>query len=280
MKFFAIRFFAVQSSYTLFQEENLVPSDYFFLPFQKQPEIKYYGKTYTTRILNLESEKKQRYLIGYILKSKDIHLIHLEQELFNESEVQNWEKLFFIIDREKQLFVCEQNSTVATPINVKNVLLNLTRSYAQDNGYEIKLDFLVDKFAFWEIIHEARGIYQIAFNLNAPNLFGGSKKANEWLSSLKNVYNMTEVGVDFRNNDAELKYDEEELESYRDYADSGGGSWSLGILQTNGRKKRFRSENHLRTKEIEFDASNPKKIKQTLNDILSWLVNIANDLAD
>ena len=92
MKFFAIRYFAVQSSLQLFQLEDVKPSEYFLLPFSNRMETKYYGKTYTSRLLNPESEEKSRYLIGYLLKSRDIHLIHLDQELFNESEIQNWEK--------------------------------------------------------------------------------------------------------------------------------------------------------------------------------------------
>ena len=280
MKFFAIRYFAVQSTLTLFPPEDLLPSEYFLIPFLKQSEIRYFGKLYTSRLLNPDNDLKSRYLIGYLLKSKDIHLIHLEKELFNESEIQNWEKLFFILDRDTQLFVCEQNSSVATPSNVKNVLNLLARNAAPDSGYEIKLDFLVDKFAFWEIINESKGIYQIAFELNAPNLFGGSKRANEWLTDLKTKYNMTQVGVDFRNENAELKYDDEELESYRDYADSGGGNWTLGVLNQNGRKKRYCSQNHLRTKEIEFDANNPRQIRQFFNQILSRLIDIINDLSD
>ncbi len=53
------------------------------------------------------------------------------------------------------------------------------------------------------------------------------KKANEWLTVLKAKHNMTEVSVNFRNNSADFEYDEEELESYRDYADSGGGELAL-----------------------------------------------------
>lgn len=275
MKFFAIRYFAIKSSFTLFPNEDVAPKDFFTLPFLRQIDIKYYGKIYTSRIL--PGESNPRYILGYLLKSKDIRLIQLEEDLFDESAILNWEKLFFIIDKEKQLFVCEHNSSIASPANVKNVLLHLAQKIDMD-GYEIKFDFLIDKFAFWNIIQKSEGIYQIAFNLTAPNLFGGTKKANEWLKHLKDKHNMSSIAFDIRNDRAELNYDREELESYRDYADSGGGNWTLGILQPNHKKKRFSSINHIKTKEVDFYPGHLSEIRKSIRDILYFLIMIIEEL--
>ena len=278
MKFFAIRYFSVKASITLFPlDEGLKPRDLFTFPLLNKREATYYNRIYTARILN--DNPNDNIILGYLLKSKDTHLIELDQDLFNEEDIQNWEKLFFIIDRTKQIIVFEHNSTVATPDNVKNVLYKLTTNYASSFGYDIKLDFLVDKFAFWEIIENSNGLYQIAFDLNAPNLFGGSKKANEWLTTLKEKHNMTEVSVDFRNESADLTYDGEELESYRDYADSGGGNWTLGVLE-DGRKKQYKSANHLRRKEIEFNANNPKSIRENLLILIDRFRDLIANLDD
>jgi len=278
MNFFAIRYFVVKASLTLFPlEEGIEPRDLFTFPLINKMDTKYYNRTYTARFLNQNLEDK--FLIGYLLKSMDTHLIQLDKELFNEEYIQNWEKLFFIIDREKQIIAFEHSSQIATPENIKNVLYQITKQTANSNGYEVKIDFLVDKFAFWDIINESNGLYQIAFDLNAPNLFGGSKTATNWLTLLKEKHNMTKVGVDFRNENADLHYDNDELESYRDYADSGGGNWTLGVLQ-NGRKKRYKSINHLRKKEIEFDSKDPNFLRQNLNYIIERLQNVLNSLDD
>lgn len=278
MNFYAIRYFVVKSSLTLFPlDEGLKPKDLFIQPLVNRLETKYYNRTYTARILN--DNPKERYLAGYLLKSTDTHLIQLDKDLFNESDIPNWEKLFFDIDTERQIVIFEYNTPIATPENVKNVLHQLINKSANQRGYEVKLDFLVDKFAFWDIIKESVGIYQIAFNLNAPNLFGGSKKANEWLKNLKEKHNMTNVGFDFRNENSELNYDQEELESYRDYADSGGGSWTLGVLQ-NGRKKKYKSVNHLRRKEVEINTNDPREIKRALLIIINRLQLIIDSLDD
>lgn len=278
MKFFAIRYFVVKSSLTLFPlEEGMEPKDLFTFPIITSKEINYYNRTYTTRLLN--SNPDDRFLIGYLLKSIDIHLIELDDKLFNEEDIKNWEKLFFIIDTVKQVIVIEHQTQVASEDNTRNVLYQLTEEIASSNGYEVKLDFLVDKFAFWDLINECTGIYQIAFELNAPNLFGGSKKANEWLADLKQKHNMTQVAVDFRNENAELNYHAEELESYRDYADSGGGNWTLGIIK-DGCKKRFKSEQHLRKEEIEFNADNPNYLRENLQIVVEKLQQIIIKLDD
>jgi len=275
--FFALRFFVVQTAYKLFQDEDIQPKEYFLIPFLKLLEVKYYNKIYTIRLITHNT--KEKYLLGYLLKSTDTHLIKLNNDLFQEQNIQNWEKLFFIIDTEKQIILFEYNTPIATPENVKNVLFQLTRKVALDNGYEIKLDFLVDKYAFWQIINDSSGLYQIAFDLNAPNLFGGSKKANEWIKSLKEKHNMTNVKVDFRNENAELRYEEEELESYRDYADSGGGNWTLGVFQ-NGRKRKFYSSDHLRKKDVEFSVTDPVFIRVNIPYILEKLIKIIEIIDD
>lgn len=278
MKFFAIRYFVVKSSLTLFPlEEGMEPKDLFTFPIITSKETEYYNKTYTTRLLN--SNPDDRYLIGYLLKSIDVHLIKLDEKLFNEEDIKNWEKLFFIIDTEKQVMVIEHQTQIANEDNTKNVLYQLTDEIASSNGYEVKLDFLVDKFAFWDLIKDCTGIYQIAFELNAPNLFGGSKKANEWLSDLKQKHNMTKVAVDFRNDNAELNYQAEELESYRDYADSGGGNWTLGIVK-DGRRKRFKSEQHLRKEEIDFNADDPNYLRENLQAVVERLQQVLNKIDD
>ncbi len=278
MNFFAIRYFVVKSSFTLFPlEEGIEPKDLFTFPLTNKMETKYYNRNYTARFLNKNLD--DNVLIGYLLKSTDTHVIQLDKELFNEEDIQNWEKLFFIIDTDRQIIAFEHSTQVATPENVKNVLYQLTKQTAYSSGYEIKLDFLVDKFAFWDIINESNGLYQIAFELNAPNLFGGTKSANSWLRLLREKHNMTKVGVDFRNENADLHYDSEELESYRDYADSGGGNWTLGVLQ-NGRKKKYKSVNHLRKKELEFDANDPSFIHKNLEYIVERLKTVINSLDD
>lgn len=276
MKLFGLRYFSIKSQNTLFElPENLQPSNLFVYALGQNAKIQYYGKTYTTRLV--VQSVSARYLVGYILKSSDVHLINLDEELFSEEDIENWEKIFFVIDQETQIFACEHDSQIATSDNIKNVLELLSNAPLSNYGYVVKLEFIVDKYKFWNIIEDSSGIFQIAFKLNAPNLFGGSKKANSWLKELKIKHNMTSVGVDVRNENAALTYDQDELESYRDYADSGGGEWTLTVLQKK-KKKRYKSSNHLRQKELDLQNDSPAFILSNIEDVLKKMINIFGNL--
>lgn len=278
MRFFAIRYFVVETAPTLFPlEKEIRPKDLFTIPISNGFEFIYYNRRYTNRVLN--DELTDRFWIGYFLKSVETHLIKVQDEEIDESDIPNWEKLFFVIDTVAQVMIIEHDQSIATSENIKNVLERLTNRFAGNRGYEVKLEFLVDKFAFWKIIQESSGIYQIAFQLNAPNLFGASKSANEWLKTLKEKHNMSRVGVDFRNDNARLTYDPDELESYRDYADSGGGNWTLGVLQ-GSRKRRYQSFNHLRRKEFDITTTDPKYVKRNFRELIQRLQQVIETFVD
>jgi hypothetical protein len=278
MKIFGIRYFIIRTANTLFElPDSLRPHQLFVHAIHQRPTIRYYGKEYTTRII--EQTVDNRFLIGYLLKSVDLNLISLDEVLFNEQEIENWEKILFVIDQETQIIAFEQNSAIASPENIKNVLTLLTNSAITEFSYNIQLEFIVDKLRFWSIIDKSTGIFQIAFKLNAPNLFGASKVANEWLKELKERHNMTSIGVDVKNENAALKYDKEELESYRDYADSGGGQWTLTVLQSN-RKKRYKSENHLRKADLEIDNDSPRFILRNIQEVINRMSDIIKGFND
>lgn len=278
MKLFGLRYFSIKSENTLFDlPEQLTPGNLFVYALNQNVTIEYYSKSYTTRLV--VQTISARYLVGYFLKSTDVHLINLDEKLFSEEDIINWEKVFFVIDQETQIFACQQNYDIATADNIKNVLEILTNAAISSFGYVVKLEYIVDKFKFWNIIKESNGIYQIAFKLNAPNLFGGSKVANQWLRELKDKHNMTTVGVDVRNENASLAYDEEELESYRDYADSGGGEWTLAVLQK-GIRRKYKSANHLRKKELDLDNDSPNFILRNIEDVFRKMINIFASLND
>ena len=86
-------------------------------------------------------------------------------------------------------------------------------------------------------------------------------------------YDCTELDFDVRNDRASLKYDPEELESYRDYADSGGGSWTLKVLQNNIPKS-YKSSEHLRHKELDLEDDSPGFIINNIGFIIEKMKNI------
>lgn len=284
MNFFAIRYFAVKTAYQLplFEELNerpIIPTDIFLMSFNNKDSITYYYKEYTTRIIPQTID--EQFIIGYFMKQRDAHLISITDDFIEELDIyNNYDVLLFIIDKKKQLFMCEFNPKIAHPENVKNVLSTFCEKYTKDIGYEIKLDFIVDKYKFWQILNECSGVFKIGFNLTAPNLFGGSKVANVWLSELKEIHNMTNVNFEIINEQARLRYDSDELESYRDYADSGGGSWNLKVMM-GSRPRYFKSSQNIRKKDVEIASDNPKFVKNNIGSIITeikdFIKNILNE---
>jgi hypothetical protein len=272
MKIFGLRYFSIKSQNTLFQlPDNLLPNQLFVYSLLQKRTLTYYGKNYTIRLI--EQSNENSYLVGYFLKSVDLNLISLDEELFQEKEIENWEKVLFVVDQQLQIIAFEHNSGIAAPDNIQNVIELMVNAQVQQWGYVIKIEFIIDKFRFWSIIDKSSGIFQIAFKLNAPNLFGGSKKANAWLKELKEIHNMTSIAIDVKNENAALTYNREEIDSYRDYADSGGGDWTLTVLQEN-RKKKYKSTNHLRRSNLEVVESTPKFIRQNINLVIQKMAAI------
>jgi|1048.fasta_scaffold12602_3 hypothetical protein len=272
MKIFGLRYFSIKSQNTLFQlPDNLLPNQLFVYSLLQKRTLTYYGKNYTIRLI--EQSNENSYLVGYFLKSVDLNLISLDEELFQEKEIENWEKVLFVVDQQLQIIAFEHNSGIAAPDNIQNVIELMVNAQVQQWGYVIKIEFIIDKFRFWSIIDKSSGIFQIAFKLNAPNLFGGSKKANAWLKELKEIHNMTSIAIDVKNENAALTYNREEIDSYRDYADSGGGDWTLTVLQEN-RKKKYKSTNHLRRSNLEVVESTPKFIRQNINLVIQKMAAV------
>lgn len=273
MKLIAFRYFIIKTTHTLFEEPNNISKDLFFKPFEERYEIQYYYSKYTTRIHDFNGN----YFWGYLFKSKDISLIKLDSKDFDEEEINNWDKLFFIIEKKSQLIFVEQKSQIASQENIQRVINKMVNDYACNYGYEIKIKFITDHKAFWNIIDSARGIYRIAFKLNAPNLFGATKKANEIVKTLQKETNMTEATFDLRNKNSNLKINREDLDSYRDYADSGGGEWTLGVLE-NKHKKKYSSKKFVKTIDLECNSENKHLIEERLDNIIANLDGLIEDL--
>ncbi len=279
MQFIGIRYFLVPSSGELF-DKNLSPknpSGLFLKPILERRIIELYKRKYTIRIIS--DDVDSRYLIGYFLKSIDTHVITLDGDEIDEDDILNWEKLILILDQENQIIAIEHKSNIAHHENIKHAISKLTEDYVSRFELELKLEFLIDKAMFWNILDGSDGVFQIGFQLNAPNLFGARKKANEFLGELKEKHNMTKVGIDLQNKNGNLKYNSEELESYVEYSDAGGGNWTLSVLK-NGKKKEYKSSNNLRKTKLETDLGEFRSNLEKLREILISVIKDLDDLSN
>lgn len=251
MKFFGIRYFnIVDQQSELFKGNN--PEKLFLSPFLNNDEVGFRNKIYTTRVFFREDD--DRFLAGCFFKSKDTHVIALKENDFDETDILNWEKLYFIIDTEDQIFACQLKQSVANPSTIRNRILDLAQRYYRNSGYSLKLEFLRERESFWNLIKGSEEIYEINFSLNAPNLFGLSKEATGFLREVKDIYNIDSLDIGLKNENGTLLYDESELEPLRDYADDGGGKWTVKILE-DGKKQTHSSDSYFSAKEIDLEEN-------------------------
>ncbi len=143
-------------------------------------------------------------------------------------------------------------------------------------GYSASFNFITDRRSFWHYIENSQLVYRVAFKLSAPNLFGADKKANDRLKELQRDHGITGVSIGLENDRGNLNCttNRDEIESYRDYADDGGGSWIL-IISDGEKREQVKSTDKSRIVEEDIQPSPPptsegaaKSLKDKLKSIL------------
>jgi hypothetical protein len=212
---------------------------------------------------NLEFKRKQTNYAFRINEFSDIEAFstlcklqktrigNLEKHGVDKQKVNNWLEIPFYVNYKRQLLLFVQRNSVIKIQDLASLLSTIDEEGQKRDHYSIKVEPIINPTKFWSTIEESEGLFEINFELNAPNLFGAYKSANEFQKELKSIYNQDAVKFGIENKNANLKYDTETLESFRDYADSGGGHWLLKILK-NGRKRVIKSYQNARSLKIDF----------------------------
>jgi hypothetical protein len=200
------------------------------------------------------------------LKSTTTEIIIPEGDFFDQESIDNWEKLFFAIDTDQQIILSQYSSNIAQPSVIKNVFTKMFEMTGIQLDHEVMIEFICEPQSFWEFIEDADSLYRVRFELSAPNLFGASKKANTYMEEVKKRYNATDYKGELSNPQGKLKPDREEFENFRDYADSGGGNWSV-TKGKNGKKSTLTSSEVFRHDRLDLTIKSPAELKIKVNNI-------------
>lgn len=176
----------------------------------------------------------------------------------SDREVENWPYVVFRADLspERQVFVVEENSAVFRSIDVlTRVLTEMATDAVFVHGYAASFEPIVQEQSFWQLVEkESQGVFAVTFRLRSPNLFGGALKANETLKQLQAAFNNTEADISLRNDKGQLRLPRERVESFREYADKGGGSWELTYAPKGKSKRRRKTKSSTRALRIAIDV--------------------------
>lgn len=278
MKLVGIRYFLVEGQQLLFENVTDKNPNDVFIKILTDNEITNHRKgRYTFRL----KREKNNY-IGFFFKEAKTEVISLSEDDFNEEVIENWDRLLLSIDPVQQLILIQFKQSIASPKQVCNVIKKKCAEVLfNETGYALKLNFITDESAFWEIIDNSSGVFEIHFALMSPNLFGDKKKnANDFLKEVKNKYNNDEIGITFKNDNANLKFDRDEINDFKDYLEDGGGRWTLKVLDRNKkRKKNYKSSDSLKKVDMKLEDESQENIVAKLDDISSRLSSIYREIS-
>lgn len=221
-----------------------------------------YGVEYAIRVYG--SEGTLRYGKLSKLQMREMHTLTPDDvaDVYQE----DWPYLDFVADIHPDVQAVVFRMSTAVVRDVQTLERHLEEIARQaglfEFGYAVSFRPIVDDSEFWSLVHRSQQVFGLSFTLKSPNLFGARMRANEALRATRDQYNNTEVQVRLKNEHGELRLPEEEVESYRDYADRGGGDWELDVRQE-GRRRRVKSSSRAVKISIEIpDLSEPVRYLQ------------------
>lgn len=148
-----------------------------------------------------------------------------------EQDIEDWPFVEFLCDPYKnQVIVLRLKSDImADATNAKRVLADIFSKRLEKTGYGATVEPLSVKRAFWSVVEASDKLYSVALSLHSPNLFGADSKANLALKEIQDIFNNDEFYVKIENKDGQLSLPEQNLASYVEYAEQGGGSWRAKV---------------------------------------------------
>lgn len=236
-KYVCLRFFIVPVEEHLFAKpvEDQQKLRWFSDAFLVNKDHQLGEKHFAVRI----SESRDGIVFGKLSKRK-FHATHPKtDDDIKDVIAEDWPYLEFACDCSagRQLLVIEDNSAVIYGNGtVRQVIEKLAGGAMFQHGYAVHFEPIVDKTTFWHLVDGAEGVFSLSFVLNSPNLFGAESSANEALKRISRVFNNTRTKITLENERGRLKVPKEEIETYREYADKGGGEWAVTV-RNKGRKR-------------------------------------------
>jgi hypothetical protein len=224
------------------------------------------------------TESRGQVYFGKLSKKQYYELHEKAPDDISERSVEDWPYVSLAADLtpQRQVFVVEDNSTVfRKPDVLARVLTEMANEAMYVHGYAASFEPLVREESFWQLVEAAQEVFAVTFRLRSPNLFGASSNANSTLKQLQSTFHNTETEVTLRNEKGQLTLPKERLDSYREYADKGGGGWEL-TLRSKGKARRKRkvksSDRALRvTIDVSDDAEGRSSLRAALSRFLDLL---------
>lgn len=271
MKLNVFRYFLVRDPNSLLASKEVTPAEEVIRIFSDGSLIMYYGKSYYSIISN--DAITDSILVGFLLRSTQTDVIIPDRNEFDKHSIPNWEECFLAIDTVNQTILVQNIAESFTPDLVKNVLTRLLDAKAKQYDISAKVELICKKDTFWNTFRRASRRYRISFTLNAPNLFGGEKKADQYLKEVHRTTNMDKLTGTIENEEGNLTVQEKDLQDIVEYADNGGGHWSQTTLE-NGIRKITTSNSAAVRESLDISIGTPKELKEKFKYVITIVTEV------
>jgi len=273
-KFVALRFFLVPVEDSLFNKPapSVQKLDWFrnaFLSSRDYDTKK--GTEFAIRITNVDGSKHY----GKISRKRVLDKHEKTPSDIKDVREEDWPYILFVceLNSDVQLLVIEFKSGFGYSVgHLAEALAELANQRLFNQGYAVTFEPIVGEETFWNLIESSKGVYALNFQLTSPNLFGATASASAGLRELQKHFNNNRVAVSLYNDKGKLNLPKQEIESYREYADKGGGNWKITIQSNKNRKRSYKSSDKAIKITIEAeDGVSSEILKDVLTQFLGKL---------
>jgi hypothetical protein len=256
--FVCLRFYIVPVDYKLFKQ-NVPDADkinlfrQFFL-VNNEYEL---GKdiVYAMRITHADGNL----YFGKLSKKGSVEKRDITPVDVEDSVVEDWPYVNFVFDVSSsvQLMIVEKNNDLYQNVSaLKFKLSKMAKKVMAYSGFTVNFEPIVEKLAFWRIVGESEGIYSLRFKLESPNMLGAAIRARGFLKRIQKSFNNNKFETRLVNSEGNLEVPQNRVEPFVEYADQGGGSWSV-LVGKDGKKKAYTSSQNVVTAQEPLDKTNP-----------------------
>jgi hypothetical protein len=198
------------------------------------------GQEFAIRI----TEEEDNFVFGKLSRKHYSSIRDKTPYDIQERKEEDWPYVGFVCEiGASQQMVMEYDSVLMKDIGgFTTILEDMVNPEMFVRGYAVSFEPIVDDASFWSLIDNSDGVYSLTFQLSSPNLFGGGSAANESLKEFQRIFNNNSVKVTLVNESGNLKVPKENIESYLEYADKGGGEWKI-VTRKKNKKRGYSSTN-------------------------------------
>lgn len=237
------------------QKDNKIKNVY-----RNKPYYLFFVKMYDNDIMQCKLVRKTT-LKKHDLGEKDI----------DETIIDDYPYVNVFVHLASQKFLVELNQSIFVDYETSIVVLqNIINTILTVNDCYINIQAILDDKTFWNFIKTSKLVYEVELILKAPNMFDVSDNADSFVRAIENITNAKTVAVKLNNDEGKLEIKKENIDTYVQYANAGGGEWVIKRkTKEEGKKTTIKSSQKCKIVNIPASVREIRKSNVAINIIIN-----------